>query len=410
MKMKSIRMVASVLAFGAAAACDGSSTFLGESDGGLDRSVDTFWSVPLDAGTDAEPDADPDAAGWRESTDPWAPPPVPYCEAQHQRMPFDLWTDDTGIYVLYGWERMRPTGDGSWFFDQPPMIHISYNGGLGWHEFFRGECSLFDAGSLGCLTRLHGVLEGRLLGWGEWGGVFGFEPGTAERLWPELYNVGSLFVVNDHLAYAMWQAGSDSRVVRYDGERWSPVPVALPFDSAQWGRIWADEEDVFVAGASAVLLSLDGAEWRIHDPGTISELTSVWGFGGDDVWVGTSGGELRHFDGAVWSDVEWPSRDDGSLCNEPKPIHAMWGAEGILYFVSETTFARWDGARVEVLGHWPLELVEGFCEGDGLRPVALWGNSPTEVFLAVSRQSRYGTGWCDGIAVLWWDGTALRQI
>jgi hypothetical protein len=159
---------------------------------------------------------------------------------------------------------------------------------------------------------------------------------------------------------------------------------------------------------------LDGEEWRIHDPGTISELTSIWGFGGDDVWVGTFDGSLRHFDGTTWSDVEWPSRDDGSMCNEGKPILQMWGADGILYFITETQFARWDGTRVEVLGHWPLHYVDDpgtfYCEGDGLKPVALWGNSPTEVFLLVARQLPYDRGLCEGIAVLWWDGTSLRQI
>jgi hypothetical protein len=222
----------------APAACDGVSTFLGETDGG-DTAVDTFWPAPLDAGGDAE-----DAA-WRDSPAPWAPPPVPYCEAQWNPMPFDMWVDETGIYVLYGWEQIRPDphGSGSWYVDRPPVLTISYNGGLGWHEFFRGTCDLFDAGSVQCLTRLHGVLEGRLLGWGTSGGVFGFEPGMAERMWPELYNVGSLFVVNDRLAYAMWQAGPDSRLVRYDGDGWSPVPVALPFEMAQYGRIWADEDD-----------------------------------------------------------------------------------------------------------------------------------------------------------------------
>jgi hypothetical protein len=408
------RAVAALAVLGAAAACEGSSTFLGESDGGDGTAVDTFWSVPLDAGADTGADADADAVVWRDSTAPWAPPAVPYCEAQWDPMPFDLWADATGIYVLYAWERPRPAEGGSWFFSEPPVLHISYNGGAGWSDFFHDSCERFDSGSMMCLTELGGVLEGRLLGWGSPGGVYGFEPWMVERMWPDLYNVGSMFVVNDHLAYAMWQAGPDSRVVRYDGEGWSPVPVALPFDSAAYGRIWADEQDVFVAGASAVLLSLEGEEWQIHDPGTISELTAVWGFAGDDVWVGTADGQLRHFDGTTWSGVEWPSRDDGSLCNEDKPILAMWGAEGILYFITETQFARWDGTRVEVLGHWPNRYDDRpgvfQCVGDGLRPVALGGNSPTEVFLLVTRQTSHLGRFCEGSAVLWWDGTTLRQI
>ncbi len=414
MKTKRIRMVAVALAVGAAAACDGSSTFLGESDGGLGPELDTFWSVPLDGGPDAEPDAGPEAAAWRESTDPWAPPPVPYCEAQWDPMPFDLWADDSGIYVLTAWERIRPA-DGGWFVGEPPVLQISYNGGLGWTEFFRDSCEQFGGGSWGCLTRIGGVLEGRLLGWGSAGSVYGFEPGMVEPMWSgELYNIGSLFVVDDHLAYAMWQAGPDSRVVHYDGAGWAPVPVALPFESAAWGRIWADEEDVFVAGGSAVLLSLEGDEWRIHDPGTLGELTAIWGFAGDDVWIGTYDGQLRHFDGTTWADVEWPDLDDGTMCNEGKPILAMWGSDGVLYFITETHFVRWDGTRFDVLGHWPLRYDDTpgvyQCVGDGIRPVALRGNSPTEVFLLVTRQVPRLGAYCEGSAVLWWDGTTLRQI
>jgi hypothetical protein len=372
-------------------------TYLGESDGG--------------DGADGG-----DAATWRDSSTPWVPPPVPYCEAQTSPMPFDLWSDSTGIYVLYGWDRPEPTGDGSWFFSVPPLLTISHNAGSGWTEFFRAPCDdRFGGGATSsCVSRIRGILEGRLLGWGSYTPVYGFEPGMVERMWPDLYNIDSLFVVNDDLAYAMWQAGPDSRVVRYDGTGWSPVPVALPFDSAVYGKIWANETDVFVAGGSAVLLSLDGEEWRIHDPGTVSDLTSLWGFGSADVWVGTVDGQLRHFDGATWSDVPWSSRDDGSICNEDKPIQAMWGADGILYFITETQFARWNGTEVEVLAHWPrTNITTGAvgCTSD-LTPVALWGNSPTEVFLTVARPNpARGIGtYCDGVAVLWWDGTTLRQI
>jgi len=409
MNASRIRSIVLALVFGGALACDQSVTFLGESDGGGDGggATDTYWPVPLDAGGDE--------ATWRDSAAPWTPDPVPYCEAQFYPMPFDLWSDASGIYVLFGWQDTRPdpSGSGAWMIDEYPELSISYNGGLGWTEFYRGSCDDISRGA--CVSDLGGLLEGRVLGWGSYTPVYGFEPGMAERMWEELSNIGSLFVVNDHLAYAMWQAGPDSRVVRYDGTTWSPVPVALPFEMAEYGRIWADENDVFVAGGSAVLLSLDGDEWRIHDPGTVVDLASIWGFGGDDVWVGAYDGALLHYDGTAWSNVPWPSLDDGSLCNEEHAIHGMWGADGILYFITETQFARWDGTRVEVLAHWPRTYDDtpgAFACAGALWPVALWGNSPTEVFLAVARPAEDGRGgaYCDGIAVLWWDGAVLRQI
>ena len=50
------------------------------------------------------------------------------------------------------------------------------------------------------------------------------------------------------------------------------------------------------------------------------------------------------------------------------------------------------------------------CAG-GIQPVALWGNSPTEVFLAVAEPGALGMNlFCGGSALLRWDGSSFHRF
>jgi hypothetical protein len=45
-----------------------------------------------------------------------------------------------------------------------------------------------------------------------------------------------------------------------------------------------------------------------------------------------------------------------------------------------------------------------------MQPVALWGNAPDEVFLAVAEPSFLPDYYCDDVALLRWDGAAFHQF
>ncbi|MBN1770321.1 MAG: hypothetical protein JXB32_03590 [Deltaproteobacteria bacterium] len=376
------------------------------------------WTPPLDADAWTPPLDDAGDTGWGDSTVPWVPPVVPECEGMpgpEGGSAFDLWSDSAGVWVLWAWDDIRFLPDGSWTTG-PPMYSLTYNGGAGWVERLRGACA--EVGGRGCLTWLAGKLEGDLLLWGREGTAATFDGTTLAYPWPELWGLGSdLFVVRDDLAYAVWRAGSDVRIIHWNGVVWSPIPAGVPFDVADQASLWADDDDLFCAGSYAALVSLEGDAWRIHDPGTLSDLTSIWGFEGDDVWVGTRAGELLHFDGTTWRRISWSSLEDDTPCNQRSAISRMWGSGGVLYFITDTQLARWDGTRVEVLGHWPGTRTtdpEGLetCLG-GMQPVSLWGNRPDEVFVAVVDSSELYLPWdsyCHGGAVLRWDGTALHRF
>jgi hypothetical protein len=401
--MMTTRLTTTALLFGFVllTACQGGATYLGELDGGGTEATGEIWSPPVgDAGE----------TGWGDSGEPWAPPATPACNSPDGGTALDLWSDTSGVYLLYGWEDWHSDGHGAWTVG-PHESSIFHNVGGGWTEFYHGSSATH--GSFEDPTWIGGILEGRLLGWATYGPVWGFEPGMAVHPWPELTNVGrGVFVVNGTLAYALWQAGSEVKVVHWNGSVWSPLPVATPtFTDAGSTHLWADEHSLFVAGQYASLVSLEGDSWRIHDPGTLSDLTAIWGFGGNDVWVGTYAGELLHYDGSSWANVAWPSLEDDTACNRRSAITEMWGADGVLYFITGTQLARWNGSSFTVLGHWPgVARGDTSCAG-GIRPVALWGNSPTEVFLAVAEPGAIGLElFCGNSALLRWDGTSFHRF
>jgi hypothetical protein len=442
------RFLAGILGCGLAVltACPGSPNLAGEHDAGPSDSADAYvpdsrdvtlpdglvegWLPDGWVADSTEPWVPPvgDAGdtGWRDSTEPWVPPvvrPVGFWNCGCG--PLDVWSDATGVYVLYGWEDVSVSGDpyGPWGCGGGPEHRAIWrNEGSGWTEYFRQDQWLGEYGLEGTVfsaTFLGGVLDSHLLGWQHGGGVDGFQPGLVEPLWPDLDDLGcDVFVVNGALAYAVW----GDKVVHWNGSVWSPLPVDVPFASSRM-RVWADEHELFLAGPAATVVSLETGGWRVHDPGVLSDLTAIWGFGGDDVWVGSSVGQLLHFDGSSWTPIAWPNAEDDSECDRRSPITQMWGADGVLYFVTRSQFARWDGSRVDVLAHWPGTFVDDrWCSG-GMVPFALWGNSPTEVFLAVADLSgfvpRESSGEieccpdliCGGrVAVMRWDGTALHRF
>ena len=375
-----------------------------DADGDAAEAEAEAWVPPID---------DAGEAGWRDSETPWSPPPVSRCDADLLfGAPLDLWCDADGVFVLHGWQEFREEPGGGWTPDGPPLLGVWANSGDGWIPYYRGEWS--GCGPE-CDMQLGGILDGWLLGWMPGESVYGFAPGVMEPLWPELTSIGpDLVVVRDDLAYASWQAGGDARIVRWNGSTWSAIPAPLPFTEARRAHLWADVANLFVAGPYSILLSLEADDWRVHDAGSLANFTAIWGFAGDDVWVGGEEGVLKHYDGVSWTDVAWPSRETAGTCVWASPIHGMWGADGVLYFVTSTQFARWDGTEVEVLGFWPdrwdPDTGGGRCVPE-LRLVALWGNSPTEVFLAIARPSpEPSSAYCNDIAVLFWDGATFHWM
>jgi hypothetical protein len=86
----------------------------------------------------------------------------------------------------------------------------------------------------------------------------------------------------------------------FAGGQWSPV-VDAP--AATYRDVWAASASaVFVATDDAGVLAWNGATWQTV--GVLGDaLTRIEGSGSDDLWVVTTTGELRHWNGIGWSPI-----------------------------------------------------------------------------------------------------------
>lgn len=353
------------------------------SQGGDTSAGDVAPSAPIDVAT---------STGWGDST-------KPMCRESYYTGPVDLWADDRGVVALLPLE----TTLGGFMSELPPAL-VAFNDGSGWR----------DLAQLGIPSwtpprRAVGFPGGPLLVYSEESELFwvDLEQGTATSEDVQLRHV---FVVGSELAYGL--ATGDPQLVFYDGDSWGPFPgEPLPY---QLDHVWADESAVFCAGDNGLILSHGEVGWTVHDTGTLEAITALWGFAGDDVWAGTSGGDLLHWDGDQWSQVPWPGPgDESDMCqSNNRPIDGMWGTDGRLFFHNDVALMRHDADGFRVLAHWPGELVEkapgwSDCVGD-VHIRELWGTSPSDVFLLVEEGDEVEDRCAEYL--LWWDGVGFRWI
>jgi hypothetical protein len=336
--------------------------------------------------------------GWRDST-------VPFCRnPEWMFMSWDVWSDSRGVFVIV--EESNPGGS-HWPPDSPDEASnrhfIAFNDGRGWSERF-GGIGYSDAN---CFSELTGIPGGSLILRGPYEETCDHVPGTDGGLVLEYMGVTTLYIVDETLGYAL----IGSLLLYYDGTSWGPYPPdPLPYGAR---AMWANRTALYLAGGRGVVMSEEDGGWRIHDTRTIEDITTIWGFGDEDIWVGTETGRLMHYDGTTWEWVEWPnmgdSTEDSWDCRyRYKSIRGMWGADGILYFHTENQLAMWDGVEFSILGYWPGEDVwhpdreVNECVGR-IEVNAIWGNATDEVFISV-HDPEHVTEDCGSEYLLWWDG------
>jgi len=258
-----------------------------------------------------------------------------------------------------------------------------------------------------CVSALTGVPGGDLIGW-DHNGVYcyltTFVDGEERR---EDFPVFDVHVVSESLAYAI--PVGDPRVIKYEDGSWGPLPGdPVPYEVS---RIWADEEVIFAAGPSGVMISNEDGSWTVHDTRTMNDFAAVWGFSDVDVWASTHWPpQLLHYDGVSWEHVDWPDPSGPDNPCDSAEISGFWGKDGVLFFFTESALVRWDGEEFTILGHWPRHEVasgSGYECREGFWITAIWGNEVDEVFLAVNNSEIYDAD-CGEEFLLWWDGSEFH--
>ena len=340
--------------------------------------------------------------GWRDSTEPYF-----RCDGWLLDS-WSIWSDARGVFTI---TELRNPGDASWPTEDPeesPTHHrVAFNDGTGWRF-------LFDewAGGGTCQEKLTGMPDGPLYVFAEITDECWWEAGTDSGITLEILESKAVHVVDETLALAFRSGGL---LIYWDGDSWGPYPPdPIPYDV---DHLWADHSSVWVAGDEGLILSEEDGGWRIHDTGTLEQISSLWGFADNDVWAGTRSGELLHWNGDIWENIEWPDRGESA---EPpscglsgESIRGMWGSDGVLFFHTNHQVAMWDGADFTVIGYWPGEDVwrDGEWHGceNGIAIRDMWGNSHDEVFFAVL-SSEFHDEPCGDEFLLWWDGTEFHWL
>ncbi len=355
-------------------------TILGCGDPGTTLGGDALEDTPW---APAIPDAG--EVGWRDATDPWRVEDAVTNCIQGGDTQFDLWVDEVGLWSLWTWTEFATTS-GMDPRDRT-RTRLDLNEGEGWSGVYDASCGRepppdWDAR---CLSALVGRLGSALVGVA-WGisltrtPLVSLEGGTTRAWSDDALGLVSPTFVREDLAYAILP-GTDVKVVRWRGTAWEPLPAVLPYREVT--QLWADENEVWVAGTRGTVLSLEGASWRVHAVPGLTDAAALFGFSGTDVWVSGRAGELLHWDGATWTGVPWEVAETaGSPCAYPDWIYGMWGRDGMLFLHTGNAILRWSGGRLSVLGAWPPERdASGACVG-GVLLLRVRGLSPNEVFFA----------------------------
>jgi hypothetical protein len=357
-----------------------------------------MWNTPPVPATDDEPWLPPlpaedlGAPGWRSSTEIFC------TERLGNTYAHSVWSDSRGVYVA-------AINDGYNMTNCPACLDqsIYFNDGTGW-TMVPGSSSTDDDNlyASGQLT-LTGFDNGPLMlyGYGAYDVLTG-QPcslmlidGDSRQCEP-VDGISDVHVVSSTLAYGVM----NGTLIKYDGERWGPVPAAAPTQNALHA-VWANDTSIMATGQQpGTIYSLRNGTWFIEDTRTLDYFSAIWGFAANDVWAGTAQGSLYHYDGTTWTEIEWP----GGTCNAGSEIIGMWGSGGIVYFHTPTSIGRWNGTQAETIAEWS-------CDSSSVNATitSIWGNSATEVFFSVVDHS-YPTNSCGSTFVMYYDGTLFHPM
>ncbi|MBI4420684.1 MAG: Ig-like domain-containing protein [Gemmatimonadetes bacterium] len=249
--------------------------------------------------------------------------------------------------------------------------------------------SLMQAWGTNCAT-LHAGLSG--LTGNAWGaspdavylpdrsGVLRFDGIASTPVWNGSVQVTSMAGTSARDVYAV---GQDGGVLHFDGANWKMMSRST---HAGLNAVWAaSPQDVFAVGGRGTVLHFDGQRWRRLDSGTDQELFTVWGFSAREVFAGGDGGVFLRYDGTVWTPQQETSEGD---------LVALWGsAPGELFGLAGRSLVRLETSGWRTIATPFIYPLGGH----------LWGNSPTDLYLAQSSSGLTTT-------LAHFDGTTVREL
>jgi len=295
---------------------------------------------------------------WRESREPFCGTPDAFGPGT-----LDLWSDRGGVFLLVDQEMYANFGRG-WAL----LAEAAHAG--------RGGLSGFPDGPL---VRYGAVTDRCGIEFVERNGSYSCS--GAASPW-------SVSVVSDDLAYGVYS----DRLLRYDGTHWTQwgEPLKVP-PGVSFSQVWADERAVVVSNDFGVFVATnDAAPTPQTDlPNVEGGYAGVWGLRTGSWWVGSVDGHLYRSDGKGWtSTFKVPAAPD---C---RAIRRIWGTEEALFIATDSGVWRERAGQFDAIVELPCE--------SAARVAALWGNSASEVFIAIAYSDARPD--CGNTSLLWFDG------
>ncbi|MEV6587779.1 hypothetical protein [Streptomyces acidicola] len=155
------------------------------------------------------------------------------------------------------------------------------------------------------------------------------EPGLSwsyDRILDGSAALGDMAVVSED---DIWAYGSRRRadgtgdpfLLRYDGKDWreQPLPEAIGTEvqaaaltAVGPGEVWLTDATAGSTGETRIV-RWDGTRWSPLEPAPSERVEDIKAFGPDDVWVLTGEGRVQHWDGTRWSVMRVPADGLASL-------------------------------------------------------------------------------------------------
>jgi trimeric autotransporter adhesin len=146
------------------------------------------------------------------------------------------------------------------------------------------------------------------------------------------------------------------------GDEWTVVSSEAPRDlRGVWG---SSASDVWAVGDDGWVLRWDGVRWTAVETRISMSLYGVWGSAADDVWVVGRDEELETGVVARWNGTAWSTQHSDTFA-----AVAVWGTSPTnVWIAGPTTFLHWDG----VVWTLPAAFLSGFS--------AIWGSDQYRVW------------------------------
>jgi hypothetical protein len=170
----------------------------------------------------------------------------------------------------------------------------------------------------------------------------------------------------------VWFVGRDFTWARWDGARWSG---GFDVRRGNLNGLWVSGSEVWAVGDNATVVRRAGGAWvDVQKPTGVTRLNAVFGFSGNEVWVGGTNAVAR-WNGSTWQ--TW---------SMPGAVTGLWGgASNDVWAVGTGFLSRWNGAA------WTQQpgIAWNFSDIDGSSTSDVWAVAPGHV-------ARFnGTFWAD---------------